>query len=120
MFSAVLRWLAALACALIIAQSVMLCGATGWRAFTRYPDPELDQDTSGFDDLLGGTGLGDAAGELPRLENRFTFGWLPSPTIGPEGISVLTTAGPAALAMIVLVAVPRAKNRTSAGSPGTT
>jgi hypothetical protein len=90
----------------IAAQAVALCAATGWRALTRFPSAEIasggqDGDLAG---LFDEAGLNDSRGKLESLPNEFTFGLLPSPTLGPEALSVASVGGPALLlALMALV-----------------
>lgn len=97
---------------------------TGWRALTRFPDDRIEQAnrSTGLEALFTDTGLNDVRGRLAAVENRFTFGWLPSLGYGMSGdgrdivenVSVLTVAGPAAL--IGLGAVFGSRRSAVAGS----
>lgn len=109
-----------LCCTAVIAQAFILYAATGRRAFTRYPSPELArmheeqgsltslfESPSGFDSPSGSEG--------PRLiANDFTFGLLPSPAFSHEALSVTTVAGPALLAALLAMFAGRRPARSSA------
>lgn len=89
--------------AAIAAQTVALCGATGWAVFTRYPSADLERmnaDTT-LERAFAGTGLNDRLGEMGKIESRFAFGWLPFATWGREALSVATVGGPGALLVVV-------------------
>jgi hypothetical protein len=90
----------------IAAQAILLCGATGWRAFTRFPSEEIARTSNSGDlsELFDRAGLNERQGAMESLRSEFTFGWLPSPTFGREGLSVLTIGGPGlALALLALI-----------------
>jgi hypothetical protein len=113
----IIRALIAASCALVIAQCVILCAATGWRTFTRFPDPDLAKMHEQQGSL---TSLFDDPGARgPRvIPNDFAFGLLPTPVLTREALSVTTIAGPALLAGL-LAAVParRARPFTAPATP---
>jgi hypothetical protein len=84
-------------------QAVVLCGATGWRALTRFPSAEIAKTSSdgALSALFDDAGLNEDRGRMESLTNEFTFGWLPSPTFGPEALSVASVGGPGLLAALV-------------------
>jgi hypothetical protein len=108
------RILIVLCSALLVAQSLMLCAATGWRSFTRFPDDGLRQmhDQEGSLSSLFPTASDQ---EPPRLiANEFSFGLLPSPTLSAEAVSVATVGGPALLAgLVALISGRRPGHRSS-------
>jgi hypothetical protein len=87
----------------VAAQAVVLCGATGWKALTRFPSEELARSTQdgGLASLFDDAGLNQGRGTLPSIGNAFAFGWLPSPTLGPEALSVASIGGPGLLAALI-------------------
>jgi len=109
-----IRIVIVLCCTAVIAQAFILYAATGRRAFTRYPSPELAKMheeqgslTSLFDSPSGSEGP-------PLIANDFTFGLLPSPALSPEALSVTTIAGPALLAALLAMFAGRRPARSNA------
>jgi hypothetical protein len=96
----------------VAGQAAWLCLATGGRALTRFASAEVAMGSNPGDlsSLFEGTGLNEKAGEMGAVRNEFTFGWLPSPTLGPEALSVLTVGGPGLL-VALLALVPSRRHR---------
>jgi hypothetical protein len=118
MKSALRAVLAALAFVVIV-QTLMLCGRTGWHGFTRFPSPNLEfikQQTGGLANLFQDTGLNDKLGPVAPDENRFAFGWLPSGW-GSDTVSVLTLAAPSLITLILVVCPRRAVRASPADLP---
>lgn len=101
----IVRILISVFSAAIIIQAVMLCAATGWAGFTRFPSPELEKmnESRGLETLFEQAAGHEAA--IPRVESRFTFGWLPS-GFDASAASVSTIAGPAALIVLLTMILP--------------
>ncbi len=106
---------------LIVAQALALCAATGWRTFTRFPQPEIEEmnRSTGLYALFEGTGAFDNSPAAPNLDNRFALGLIPYPAFGVEAISVLTVAGPAALVALAALLARRRANPRSGPQPST-
>ncbi|MEX2219282.1 MAG: hypothetical protein WD749_11065 [Phycisphaerales bacterium] len=101
----------------IASQAIALCGATGWAGFTRYHSEEIVQMNAPgeLERAFAGTGLNDSIGRMSKIDGRFAFGWLPSPTLGPEALSVLTIGGPAAILALVGLWPARARRHGREG-----
>src|SRR5690242_9557593 len=97
------RWLTVILGAAIAGQAIALCSATGGRAFTRFPSPEIERlnRPSGLELLFAPSGLNDRLGEMDHVENTFSFGWLPYPTLRREALSVVTVGGPGAALVLI-------------------
>lgn len=83
-------------CGVATVGSLIAYAATGTRAFSRSPDPELAQ-TNASDDLenLFSDETDLQAEPAPRVKSEFAFGLLPG---GPEDpLAVATFVGPAIL-----------------------
>jgi len=80
-----------------LAGSVVAWLATGTMPFTRFESQENAEvlAENDLDDLFADTGLNDEQGEVGKIENRFTFGLLPSGP-GKDTLSVAAISGPAA------------------------
>lgn len=108
----------------ICAQAVVLWRATrieGY-AFTRYYDEtrarrERDDAGASVADLFAETGLEDKTGALETTPNRFMLGLLPGGG-GRHAVSVLTLAGPGALASVVALLGLASTLRRSSPSAG--
>ncbi len=100
----IIRSVIVVCCLFISLQAFMLWTATGRKALTRFPTEELTQQAdSGLSDLFSDTGLNDDLGEVQKLDNRFTFGLLPSPAANAEAVSLMTVAGPALLVALLAI-----------------
>lgn len=117
--SVAVRTLIFVLAALVVVQSIILCGATGWRVFTRYRTPEIEQAnrSTGLDSLFSGTGLNATHGRIGRVESEFAFGWLPAGT-GRLLISVTTVGGAAACVCLLALIPSRRRVRTAEGAAG--
>lgn len=107
------------ACGFAAALSVVTYSATGFAAFTRFPDPAVIE-TSQTDDLsslFADTGLNDEAGEVGAVESRFALGLLPSGP-GRASLSVATVVFGAGAVSLGTVLLGR-RGKLSASSPST-
>lgn len=109
-------------CGFVILASLAAYVATGAAFFTRYPSDEIEQ-TNEQDDLAAlfaeDTGLSDEMGELKGVDNRFTFGLLPSGP-GRDGLSVASVGGlsfAVAAASFFLARRRQKRDQNSAASP---
>ena len=91
----------------VAVQAVVLCAATGWSLLTRFPTEELARSSrdGSLSALFDEAGLNEGRGKLGNIGNEFAFGWLPSPTFGPEALSVASIGGPGLL-LALLAVVP--------------
>lgn len=81
-------------CGVVTVGSLIAYAATGAKAFSRSPDPELAQTntTSDLEDLFADEADMDVP-DTPRVQSEFAFGLLPG---GPKDpLSVATFVGPA-------------------------
>ncbi len=106
-------------CGLVIAGSLVAFAATGMYPYTRFYDPELAKVNAehGLNDLLADTGIADEHGPLDKVDNVTAFGFLPSGP-GKASMSVVTTAGPAAVAAVVVFFWSRRKGCATACCQG--
>ena len=115
-----IRIVIVLCCTAVIAQAFILYAATGRRAFTRYPSPELAKmheeqgSLTSLFDSPSGSGTPSGSEGPPLIANDFTFGLLPSPALSPEALSVSTIAGPALLAALLAMFAGRGPARSNA------
>jgi hypothetical protein len=96
----------------VAAQAVALCGLTGWRVLTRYPSEEIARtsEDGALSSLFDDAGLNEGRGRMESITSEFAFGWLPSPTLGPEALSVVSVGGPGLL-MALVALVPSRRRR---------
>ncbi|HYE02336.1 MAG TPA: hypothetical protein VD963_03770 [Phycisphaerales bacterium] len=111
------RGLLVLAGVAVVAQAVVLCGMTGWRALTRYESADVERMNADqrLWDVFEAAGA-ETGPRMGRLENRFTLGWLPS-GLGAEGVSVATLAVPGFGAVLIGLSPGRGRKTDRRGDP---